>query len=426
MPGSGQGPAVTVTLGGGPRRRIRPRRPRGAFRTDAARDHTVKLDATGLEPGTDYFFRFAIGDDTSPVGRTRTAPAPGSSPKRLRFGVVSCANWQAGWFSSYRHLAERGDLDAVIHLGDYLYEYQPGKYSYGHLNEDIRRHDPPRGDREPARLSPPARAVQDRPRPPGAARRRAVHRHVGRPRGRRRQLGARRVRAPACDRGGVPRRRARRAAGVRRVDAGADIGHRDTGRRVEDLSPAAVRAAGRTCRCSTCGAIEASGSPRTIRRSTTPVRTITGGHQLAWLAGNLATSPCRWKLVGNPVMIAPVRLPPRPAIEEFALSQTVSFTPSRSRRRTPTSGTAMPRTAAGCSVASRRTAPEDVVFLTGDVHTAWANEVPGPSGSVGRVGVRVQLDHEQQRRRLHRCPSAHRLARARGGRSRARTPTYGS
>ncbi len=53
----------------------------------------------------------------------RTPPSPG-----LRFGVVSCANWEAGYFSAYRHLAARGDLDAVLHLGDYIYEYGTGEY----------------------------------------------------------------------------------------------------------------------------------------------------------------------------------------------------------------------------------------------------------------------------------------------------------
>ncbi len=144
VPGSGQGPRVAVrwevALDDAFTDVVRS----GTVHTDAGRDHTVKLDATGLAPATDYWFRFTYADAASRTGRTRTAPAPGSTPERLRFGVVSCANWQAGWFNSYRHLAERGDLDAVIHLGDYLYEYQPGKYSYGFRNEDVRRHDPPR------------------------------------------------------------------------------------------------------------------------------------------------------------------------------------------------------------------------------------------------------------------------------------------
>jgi hypothetical protein len=68
----------------------------------------------------------------------------GNGGGRLRFGIVSCANLQAGWFSAYRHLAKRHDLDAVIHLGDYIYEYGPGEYGYGQGNVDVRPHDPPR------------------------------------------------------------------------------------------------------------------------------------------------------------------------------------------------------------------------------------------------------------------------------------------
>ena len=66
--------------------------------------------------------RGALGR-TSLTGRTRTAPAPGQDVDRLRFAVVSCANVQAGFFNAYARIAERDDLDAVIHLGDYLYEY---------------------------------------------------------------------------------------------------------------------------------------------------------------------------------------------------------------------------------------------------------------------------------------------------------------
>ncbi|MGI5048443.1 alkaline phosphatase D family protein, partial [Streptomyces sp. JAC25] len=53
---------------------------------------------------------------------------PGTSVPGIRFGVGSCANWEAGWFSPYRHLATRADLDAVLHLGDYIYEYSSGSY----------------------------------------------------------------------------------------------------------------------------------------------------------------------------------------------------------------------------------------------------------------------------------------------------------
>jgi alkaline phosphatase D len=86
----------------------------------AARDWTVKIDFTGLEPATTYYFRFQTGCQFSAVGRTRTVPATGGD--RARLGVVSCSNLPAGFFNSYRFLAARADLDAVLHLGDYLYE----------------------------------------------------------------------------------------------------------------------------------------------------------------------------------------------------------------------------------------------------------------------------------------------------------------
>jgi alkaline phosphatase D len=114
----------------------------GVVTTGARRDHTVKVVAGGLRPATTYYYRFVLDGVPSPVGQTRTAPAPDALPRRVRFGVVSCSNWQAGWFAAYRHLAARGDLDAVLHLGDYLYEYGPGEYGYGQGNVDVRAHEP--------------------------------------------------------------------------------------------------------------------------------------------------------------------------------------------------------------------------------------------------------------------------------------------
>ncbi|MBM4362198.1 MAG: alkaline phosphatase D family protein [Deltaproteobacteria bacterium] len=98
----------------------------GWFETDGERDHTVKVDAAGLEPGTTYYFRFRAEDRESPIGRTRTAPE--GAVDRLRFGVCSCSNYAYGYFAAYRHLAGRHDLDAVLHLGDYIYEYGTGEY----------------------------------------------------------------------------------------------------------------------------------------------------------------------------------------------------------------------------------------------------------------------------------------------------------
>lgn len=98
----------------------------GSTPTDADRDYTVKVDATGLQPGTTYYYRFKAGDVASPVGRTRTAPQGATT--RLRIGVASCSSLAHGLFNAYRRLAERADLDVVPHLGDYIYEYGSGEY----------------------------------------------------------------------------------------------------------------------------------------------------------------------------------------------------------------------------------------------------------------------------------------------------------
>lgn len=101
----------------------------GSVRTAAARDFTVKVDAGGLEPGNTYYYSFNVGRQFSPIGRTRTLPNPGVP--RLRFAVVSCSNYPYGFFNVYGRLAARADLDAVLHLGDYIYEFENGRYGDG-------------------------------------------------------------------------------------------------------------------------------------------------------------------------------------------------------------------------------------------------------------------------------------------------------
>ncbi len=93
------------------------------------RDFTVKVDATGLAPGRTWYYRFEAAGRGSPVGRTRTLPV--GSPERLKLAFCSCSNLPWGFFNAYRHIAERDDLAAVLHLGDYLYEHGNGVYGDG-------------------------------------------------------------------------------------------------------------------------------------------------------------------------------------------------------------------------------------------------------------------------------------------------------
>jgi alkaline phosphatase D len=98
----------------------------GSGTTDEAVDFTVKVDAQGLRPGTRYYYRFHSGDNTSVTGRTRTLPI--GAVAAASFAVVSCSNYPAGLFNVYKEVAAQ-DLDAVLHLGDYLYEYSSTGYA---------------------------------------------------------------------------------------------------------------------------------------------------------------------------------------------------------------------------------------------------------------------------------------------------------
>jgi alkaline phosphatase D len=86
--------------------------------------HSVHVEVAGLEPDRWYFYRFMAGDATSAVGRTRTFPAPDALVQKLRLAYASCQRWEHGYFSAYRHMREE-NLDGVLFLGDYIYEY-PG------------------------------------------------------------------------------------------------------------------------------------------------------------------------------------------------------------------------------------------------------------------------------------------------------------
>jgi alkaline phosphatase D len=100
---------------------------KGSTSTDASKDYTVKVDATGLKPGTSYFYRFKHGSTTSSVGRTRTLPT--GSVAQVKLAVMSCANYPAGYFQVYAEVAKRTDLAALVHLGDYIYEYPKDGYA---------------------------------------------------------------------------------------------------------------------------------------------------------------------------------------------------------------------------------------------------------------------------------------------------------
>ena len=90
--------------------------------------HSVHVEVGGLNPAGEYFYRFKAGPELSPTGRTKTAPALGSSLAGMSFAFVSCQMYEHGYYTAYRRMAEQEQLDLVVHLGDYIYEYGPNQY----------------------------------------------------------------------------------------------------------------------------------------------------------------------------------------------------------------------------------------------------------------------------------------------------------
>jgi alkaline phosphatase D len=112
---------------------------RGTTEAVRASAHSVHVEVSGLQPGRPYWYRFTALGEQSQIGRTRTAPAPDDANAALRFAFASCSHWEFGYFSAYRHMAE-ADLDLVIFLGDYIYEYTvPDAFA----DRIVRKHDGP-------------------------------------------------------------------------------------------------------------------------------------------------------------------------------------------------------------------------------------------------------------------------------------------
>ncbi|MGA5005652.1 alkaline phosphatase D family protein [Streptomyces koyangensis] len=337
---------------------------RGTVTARAATDHTVKADVRGLSPATGYWFRFTAGSAVSPTGRTRTAPAASASPAGLRFGVVSCANWEAGWFSAYRHLAARGDLDAVLHLGDYLYEYATGDYPATPVRPhrpaheittlaDYRlRHATYKTDPDLAALHArhPVIAIWDDHEFANDAWSGGAENHTPGAEG---TWSERSAAARQAYFEWMPVRASTEGTVFRRLRFGdlADLHLLDLRSfRSEQVSIGN-------------GAVDS------------PDRSITGRAQLDWLKAGLSGSQAAWQLVGTSVMISPVAFGSVPAHLLKPLAELLGL---------PTQGLAINVDQWDGYTADRtelirhlRSAGiRDTVFLTGDIHMAWANDVP--------------------------------------------------
>ncbi|MEV5973523.1 alkaline phosphatase D family protein [Streptomyces sp. NPDC051921] len=365
-PGSGRGPDASVGWELAEDRSFARTVASGTAVASAATDHTVKVDVRGLRPATSYWFRFTSGGTVSPTGRTRTAPAVDSAAPGIRFGVVSCANWEAGYFSAYRHLAARTDLDAILHLGDYIYEYATG--SYPEAKFTVRQHQPAHeivaladyrlrhatyktdADLQALHATHPIVAIWDDHEFANDAWSGGAENHTPGAEG----VWAERVAAAKqAYFEWMPVRTSTEGTVYRRLRFG----------RLADLHLLDLR----SFRSQQAGV----GSGKVDD----PERTVTGRAQLDWLKSGLAASDATWQLVGTSVMISPVAFGALPADLLGPLAELLGL---------PEGGLAVNVDQWDGYTDDRKELLKhltdrgirNTVFLTGDIHMAWANDVP--------------------------------------------------
>lgn len=333
--------------------------------------HAVHVELHGLRPGREYFYRFRTGRHLSEVGRTRTAPAPGEMPAALAMAFASCAQYEHGWFTAYRRLAE-DQPDLVLHLGDYQYEYTAGDYVApggnvrDHLGPETvtlagyrQRHaqyktDP---DLQAAHLVAPwlvvwddhevdnnwADEVHEKPEIPQP------------------DFLARRAAAMQAYYENMPLRRRQMPRGIdtllyRRVQWGqlANFHMMDTRQYRDDQA---------------CG----DGWDTNCTERLDPARTLTGDEQEAWLLGNLRRSSQRWDVLGQQVFFAERDGKVEPELEHHSNDGWDGYVGSRDRitRGWMDAGVRNP------------------VVLTGDVHRHWAADVLADFEGEGAEAERV-------------------------------------
>ncbi|MFT3660323.1 MAG: alkaline phosphatase D family protein [Gordonia sp. (in: high G+C Gram-positive bacteria)] len=379
-PGSGRGPAVTVRWEIAASRDFSAPVASGTVTTDAGKDHTVKVDAGGLSPDTSYWYRFRAAGAVSPTGRTRTAPATGAAVHRVRFGVVSCANWEAGYFGAYRELAERSELSAVVHLGDYLYEYGAGEY--GGKNGPVRPHRPAHPivsladyrirhaqyktdpDLRAAHAMHPFICTWDDHESADNAYTRGAENHDPATQG---SWARRRAAAERAYYEWMPVRPQVTGTGrhlYRRLRYGTLL----------ELTMLDLRTYRDKQASATSAKVDDAGA------------TITGRAQMRWLTGGIETSETTWQIVGNPVMMSPTLVPPLDAERTSILTELLGL-PRGGVPANTDAWDGYPADRKRLLDAVDRSGRRNTVFITGDIHMSWACEVPRDAGRYPAAGT---------------------------------------
>lgn len=352
---------------------------RGTVLATADLAHSVRVDVRGLNPAQWYWYQFKAGNDLSPIGRTRTAPALGVQNDQFRFAFASCQDWQNGYYTAYRGMAEE-ELDLVVHLGDYIYEYgpQPGgprqhnapeiatladyrnRYALYKTDTNLQAAhaafpwivtwDDHEVDNNYANLIPEDDQSQQ-------------------------EFLRRRANAYQAYYEHMPLRRSSLPNGpnmqlYRRFTFGdlAELNVLDT-RQYRTDQP--------------CG----DGINLRCAEALNPAATMTGSEQERWLLRGLEQSPAHWNIIAQQTMMAEYDFNPRPGVEVFNLDQWDGYVAARNRILS--------------FLAQRQ--PSNPVVITGDIHSSWVHDLKvdfsnpdSPTIGTEFVGTSISSDFPAQ------------------------------
>src|SRR4051812_12420666 len=335
----------------------------GEVTTDAGSDFTVHVDAAGLEPGTAYHYGFEAEGERSPVGRTGTTPV--ARVDGLRFAAFSCAKYSAGYFNAWARIADRDDLDFVLCLGDYIYEYSNQDKGLGAeigrafepdhrcvTLEDYRtryahtRKDP---DAQAMHAAHPVIAITDDHEFADNAWRHGAKKHDDAENG------------PWEERRAAAFRAWREWMPVRLEDPDEDGTRMWRSFSFGDLVDLLMLDS-RTRRD------EQSKDLEEVER---PDRVLLGDEQFAWLTDRLTSSRARWRLIGQSVMIAQVKPDLMPEDIGDPLGELGVLT-KREHGPEPDQWDGYPAERDRLLRDIRDHEVGNVVFVSGDVHSSWA------------------------------------------------------
>jgi alkaline phosphatase D len=383
---------------------------KGVFMTGPERDYTVKVLVEGLAPGQPYYYWFSAGKAKSAGGSTRTLPASGVADYKL--AVVSCSNWPFGFFNAYREIAKRAareSIDAVIHLGDYIYEYGVTGYG-GTVGKQIgRNHEPANEcvtladyrtryaqyrsdpDLQAAHAAAPWFCTWDDHESANNSYRTGAENHQTETEG---DWSARKAQAVQAYLEWMPMRDPEPSRPREAVWRKFDIGDLATlfllesrlVGRGEDLSFDEIFLAPDAQRQALADALKA--------KISAPDRTMLGFEQEAWLAESLKASTAtgkKWQVLGNQVTMAKIKMP---ELQTGLSPDKWESVPPGSRRFYATARYGLEwNMDSWCGFplarerlyASAKAANARLITLAGDTHTAWANQLHDKEGQIRGV-----------------------------------------